>query len=212
VNDGAEAARARRPGGVVTALIAALSVVALPRVAAADDPSDLEALLAQPIVATASETAEDASTAPASTTTITAEDLRRYGIHSLDEAINYLSLGMITQNPLHSVDVGSRGVLLTADFGNHMLLLVNGHSMNEQWDGTAYFDRGAAIPFELIDRIELILGPGSVLYGSNAMLGVINIITKRARQYERPAPDRRIRSSDFDSRRGRLRRRIQAAR
>ena len=158
--------------------------MALPRVAAADEPSDLEALLAQPIVATASETAEDASTAPATTTTITAEDLRRYGIHSLDEAINYLSLGMITQNPLHSVDVGSRGVLLTADFGKHMQLLVNGHSMNEQWDGTAYFDRGAAIPFELIDRIELILGPGSVLYGSNAMLGVINIITKRARQYE----------------------------
>jgi outer membrane receptor for ferrienterochelin and colicins len=154
------------------------------RAAEADDPSDVEALLAQPVVATASHTAEDASTAPATTTTITAEDLRRYGIHSLDEAINFLSLGMITQNPLHSVDIGARGVLLTSDFGNHMLLLVNGHSMNEQWDGTAYFDRGAAIPFELIDHIEIILGPGSVLYGSNAMLGVINIITKRASQYE----------------------------
>ena len=83
-----------------------------------------------------------AAPAPAVSTTISAEDLRRYGIRSLDEAINYLSLGMITENPLHSVDIGARGVLLTADFGNHVLLLIDGHVVNEQWDGTAYFERG----------------------------------------------------------------------
>src|SRR5690242_9084822 len=90
---------------------------------------------------------------------------------------------MVTQNPLHSVEVGARGVLLTADFGNHVLLLLNGQILNEQWDGTAYFERGAAIPWELIDHIEVILGPGSVLYGSNAMLGVINVVTRRAQDY-----------------------------
>jgi outer membrane receptor protein involved in Fe transport len=152
--------------------------------AAADGAPDLEAALEQPVVSAASKTAEAASTAPATATIITAEDLRRYGVHSLDEAINFLSMGMITQNPLHSVDVGARGVLLTADYGNHVLLLVDGHVMNEQWGGTAYFERGAAVPFELIDHIEVILGPGSVLYGSNAMLGVINIVTKRAKDYE----------------------------
>ena len=62
--------------------------------------------------------------------------------------------------------------------------MVDGHALNEAWDGTAYFERGAAIPFELIDRIEIILGPGSVLYGSNAMLGVVNIITRPARSLE----------------------------
>jgi outer membrane receptor for ferrienterochelin and colicins len=143
----------------------------------------LAGLLDREVVSTASRMAEDASTAPATSTTITAEDIRRYGIHSLDEAINYLSLGMFTQNPLHSVDIGARGVLLTADFGNHVLLLVNGHAVNEQWDGTAYFERGAAVPLELVDHFEIILGPGSVLYGSNAMLGVINIVTKRAKDY-----------------------------
>ena len=166
------------------AALATVAVLTLSGAARADGPSDLEAALSEPVVTTASRGAEDQSTAPATITTITADDLRRYGIHSLDEAINYLSMGMITQNPLHSVDVGARGVLLTADFGDHVLLLVNGHAMNEQWDGTAYFERGAGIPMELIDHIECSLGPGSVLYGAQAMLGVINIITKRAKDYD----------------------------
>lgn len=161
--------------------MACLSVALVARPARAD--SSLAGLLDRQVVSTASRMAEDASTAPATSTIITAEDIRRYGIHSLDEAINYLSLGMFTQNPLHSVDIGARGVLLTADFGNHVLLLINGHAANEQWDGTAYFERGAAIPLELVDHFEIILGPGSVLYGSNAMLGVINVVTKRAKDY-----------------------------
>jgi outer membrane receptor protein involved in Fe transport len=148
-----------------------------------EDFAELRGLVEEPILSTASQSLESASAAPATSTSISADDLRRFGIRSLDEAINYLALGMLTQNPLHSVDIGARGVLLTSDFGNHVLLLVNGHAMNEPFDGTAYFERGAAIPFDLIDHIEIILGPGSVLYGSNAMLGVINIITKRASEW-----------------------------
>jgi outer membrane receptor protein involved in Fe transport len=152
--------------------------------ARADGVADLEGLLEESVVSSASKAgAEIASTAPATTTTITAEDLRRYGVRSLDEALNFLSLGMITENPRQTVEIGARGVLLSRDYGTHVLLLVDGHMMNEPWNGTAYFDRGAGIPFELIDRIEVILGPGSVLYGSNAMLGVINIVTKRAKDF-----------------------------
>jgi outer membrane receptor protein involved in Fe transport len=62
-------------------------------------------------------------------------------------------------------------------------LLVNGHAVNDPLYGAARFDQGAGIPFDLIDRIEVIVGPGSVLYGSNAMLGVINVITKSAGEY-----------------------------
>jgi outer membrane receptor protein involved in Fe transport len=152
--------------------------------ALADNPSDLEAALSEPVVTTASQTAEDQSAAPATITTITADDLRRYGIKTLAEAINFLALGMVTQDQLDDVEIGARGVLLTGDYGDHVLLLIDGHSMNEAWDGTAYFGRGAGVPFELIDHIEVTLGPGSVLYGSQAMLGVINIVTKRAKDFE----------------------------
>ena len=91
---------------------------------------DIEALLSESVDSTSSKKATLESVAPATSTSLSAEDLRRYGIHSLDEALNYLSLGFITQNPLHSVDIGARGVLFTSDFGNHVLLLIDGHAAN----------------------------------------------------------------------------------
>jgi outer membrane receptor protein involved in Fe transport len=151
--------------------------------ALASDASDLEGLLDQSIVTTASKSAETSSNAPATTSTMTAEELRSHGIQSLAEAINFLSLGAITFDPLHTVDIGARGVFIKGDNGGHVLLLVDGHVVNEQLSGSARFDRGLGVPMELIDHVEVILGPGSVLYGSNAMLGVINVVTKRAKDW-----------------------------
>lgn len=163
--------------------VAAVILAAAPA-ARADDEEELEGLLGEQVVSGASKTAELARDAPATTSVITAEDIRRYGMRSINEAIDFLGMGLVTQNPLHSVEVGGRGVLVTADFGNHVLLVVDGHVMNEPWDGTGYFEQGAAIPMELIDHIELVLGPGSVLYGGSAMFGVVNVVTKRASSYK----------------------------
>ncbi len=173
------AARARR----VVAAALTLGVLARSASAFADDGPDLEAMLQERVVSGASKVTEAASDAPATTSVISAEDIRRYGIRSLDEAIDFLSMGLMTSNPLHSVEVGGRGVLLTGDYGNHVLLVVDGHVMNEGWSQTAYFEQGAGIPMELIDHIEVILGPGSVLYGGSAMLAVVNVVTKRAAGY-----------------------------
>jgi outer membrane receptor for ferrienterochelin and colicins len=163
----------------------ALCAVALPWTAPAraDDASDLAGLLAEPVVSGASKSAEAASDAPATTSVLTAADMRRYGIRSLAEAIDFLGMGVTTQDPLHSVEIGSRGVLLTGDYGDHFLVVIDGHVVNEPWNGTAYYEQGLGLPLELIDHVELILGPGSVLYGGNAMLGVINIVTKGAGTY-----------------------------
>ena len=76
---------------------------------------ELEALMEHTIVSTPSKSAESASTAPATSSVITAEELRAHGLRSLDEALNYASLGMITTSPEHAVDrhvgrtVGKRG-------------------------------------------------------------------------------------------------------
>jgi outer membrane receptor protein involved in Fe transport len=143
----------------------------------------LQSLLSDTVVVGASKSAEKSSTAPAVTTTLTSDDIRRYGIRSIDEAIDFLSLGSFTANTLRAPEVGSRGVLISNDQGNHFLLLVDGHAVNEALYGSARFGRGAGIPMEIIDRIEIILGPGSVLYGSSAMLGVVNVVTKQARDF-----------------------------
>jgi outer membrane receptor for ferrienterochelin and colicin len=151
--------------------------------AAEDSTTDLQSLLSETVVVGASKAAEKGSTAPAVTTTLTADDMRRYGIRTIDEAIDFLSLGAVTSNPWRSPEVGSRGVLVPSDQGSHFLLLIDGHTVNEALFGAARFGRGAGIPLEIIDRIEVILGPGSVLYGSSAMLGVINVVTKQARDF-----------------------------
>jgi len=161
----------------------ALWLVALAPHAGAQSAAELDQLLGQSIVSTPSKGSETDTTAPATSSVITADELRRFGIRTLDEAIDYLSLGMATSNPGHVAELGARGVQLNGDYGNHVLLLVDGHAVNEPWNGTAYFDRGAGVPFEMIDHIEVMLGPGSVLYGSQAMLGVVNIVTKRARDF-----------------------------
>ena len=149
----------------------------------ASDTADLEGLLDTSVVKSASKTAEAADVAPAMTIVITADDLRRYGIHSVDEAINFIATGMITEKWFQSSEIGARGVHLTSDFGSHVLLMLDGHVLNEEWGATAYFDRSTAVPFEIIDRIEIVLGPGSVLYGANAMLGIVNIVSKRAKDF-----------------------------
>lgn len=117
------------------------------------------------------------------TTVISASELDRYGMRTAAEAIEFLSLGMTATQPLHASELGARGVLLSGDGGGHVLIAVDGHGVNEAWRGSAYADRGLAIPLELIERIEITLGPGSVRYGNHAVLGVVNVITKRAKQF-----------------------------
>jgi outer membrane receptor protein involved in Fe transport len=152
--------------------------------ASAQSTEDLRGLLEETVVTTASKTKETGSNAPATSTTLTADDMRRYGIRTVDEAINFLSLGAVAYNPFYTPDVSVRGVGIEADQGDHVLLLVDGHTMNDPLYGLARFGRGVGLPLELIDHIEVILGPGSVLYGTSAMLGVVNIVTKRGKDHK----------------------------
>jgi len=154
------------------------------RSARAEDTSALEGLLSEPIVSSASKQAEDASSAPALSTSLTAEDLRRYGIRTLAEAIDFLSIAVSTSDNLNGGEVGARGVLLTGDHGSHFLVMVDGYAVNDPLRGGSTLGVGAGTPIELIDHIELIVGPGSVLYGSNAMFGLVNVVTKRAKDYD----------------------------
>ena len=128
---------------VFLATSTAVATLAWAYCASANGPADVEAILEDPVVTTPSSAAEGQSEAPGTSTSISAEDLRIHGIRTLDEAINFASLGMMAGYNMHSVEVGARGVLVHGDYGNHVLLLVNGVPQNEPWDGSAYFDRFA---------------------------------------------------------------------
>jgi outer membrane receptor for ferrienterochelin and colicins len=158
-------------------------LLAWPTAARADDTSELQSLLTERVVSTASTMEQRASVAPALSTTISGKDVQLFGIRTLAEAINFLSLGVMTSDPLRTPDIGSRGVLFANDDGKHFLLLIDGHAVNDPLYGAARFDQGVGVPIDLIDHIEMIVGPGSVLYGSNAMMGVIHVFTKNAMHY-----------------------------
>lgn len=163
---------------------AACGVLAVAVSSSALAQDDLDALLEETVVTTASKQAEVTSAAPALSVVITAEQLRKYGITTVEEAIDFLALGMSTSGvdvTGRRGEVGSRGVLLTGDRGSHVLVLVNGHGVNEPYGGSAELDRALGVPLEAIDRVEVVVGPGSVLYGSNAMFGVVNIVTKEGK-------------------------------
>lgn len=146
----------------------------------ADDTGSLEGLLAQEVVTTASKSAEQGSNAPALVRNITAEEIHRYGMTSVGEALTFLGVGVYGTARFGRVQFAARGVTATNDRNDHVLLLLDGHVLNDTLTGGASFGQDLAIPVELIDHIELVLGPGSAVHGSNAMLAVVNIVTKSA--------------------------------
>jgi outer membrane receptor protein involved in Fe transport len=162
------------------AWLASARVSAQEQPGSGEDLESLEALLDESIVTTASRSAERVSSAPSAMFTITAEDLRIYGIRSVDEALTFLGVEMRLEKSRDyytGLDVGARGLMLR-DYGRRLLVLLDGHVMNSQTSGEIPLHEGLGVPLEAIDHIEVMLGAGSVMYGSNAMTAVVHVITK----------------------------------
>ncbi|HWD90755.1 MAG TPA: TonB-dependent receptor [Verrucomicrobiae bacterium] len=140
---------------------------------------DLTTLMNIPIV-TASKFEQKAAEAPASTTVITSEDIKRYGYRTLGDALSSVP-GFYVSYDRNYQFLGARGVNL-GDYNSRILLLVNGHRINSDLTDGAFIDTAFILDLDLIDRIEIVRGPGSVLYGDNAFFGVINVITRHASQ------------------------------
>ncbi len=117
--------------------------------------------------------------APSSVTVFTHEELRNMGIKNIEELLNYVP-SIQTTFDIHSgiATITNRGLLNTEGYG--VLFLLNGQRMNTHYIASGLATNGL-MNIENVERIEIIRGPGSALYGSNAFLGVINIITNRSR-------------------------------
>ncbi|MBC8094966.1 MAG: TonB-dependent receptor, partial [Akkermansiaceae bacterium] len=142
----------------------------------------LEALMdiELPMVYGASKFEQKVTAAPSSITVINAEEIKRYGYRTVAEILQNVQ-GFHVSYDRNYAFLGSRGVNL-GDFNSRILLLINGHRLNNNLTDGALIDTAFALDVDLIDRIEIIRGAGSVLYGNNAFFGVINVITREGKQ------------------------------
>ncbi|HTB74333.1 MAG TPA: TonB-dependent receptor, partial [Polyangiaceae bacterium] len=126
-------------------------------------------------VVTASRTAQSPLDAPNSTSIITEQDIRLSGITKIPELLRRLAGIDIMETTGSQTEVSMRG--FNQRLSNKVLVLVDGRSVYTDLLGaTLWSDIGIAV--EDIERIEVVRGPGSALYGADAFNGVVNIITK----------------------------------
>jgi outer membrane receptor for ferrienterochelin and colicins len=130
-------------------------------------------------VSIASKTEEKISDAPGVISVITQDELKRFGGTTLSDILKRVPsfLGTTTYMTDRSV-IASRGDQVTPA-SNHVLLLLNGRPMREIMEGGIKSEVYESFPVSGIDHIEVIRGPGSVLYGSQAFSSVINVVTKK---------------------------------
>ena len=127
-------------------------------------------------VYSASKHMQSASDAPSSVTVITADEIQKYGYRTLADILESVRGFYITSDRDYSF-VGVRGFGRLGDSNNRILVLVDGHRINDNVFGEPYLGSEFLVDVDLIERVEIIRGPSSSLYGADAFFAVINVIT-----------------------------------
>lgn len=164
-------------------------ILALPMPASAEEPvapADLTELSIEQLlnveVYSASKFVQKTAEAPASVSIITAADIRHYGYRTLADILGSVRGLFVTYDRNYEY-VGVRGFNRPGDYNSRILLLVDGYRINDTLYDTATIGTEFFLDVDLIDRVEVVRGPGSSIYGSNAFFGVVNVITKRGRDF-----------------------------
>ena len=129
-------------------------------------------------VYSASAYAQKITEAPASVSIVTSEDIDAFGYRTLEDVLRSVR-GFYVTNDRNYTFLGMRGFSRPGDYNARILLLVDGHRMNDNVFGSALLGTEFALDLDIIERIEIVRGPSSSLYGTSAFFAVINVITKK---------------------------------
>ena len=128
-------------------------------------------------VTAASRDAEALEDAPASVSLVSQDEIRAFGYQTVYDAVAG-QRGVYQSYDLTYPSVGIRGFSQPSDYGNRVLTSVDGHTMNDDQLGSSYVGYDSRVDLLDVERIELVRGPGSTLYGTNAFFGVLNVVTR----------------------------------
>ncbi|MEQ1558247.1 MAG: TonB-dependent receptor [Methyloglobulus sp.] len=128
-------------------------------------------------VQSASRFKQKSSQAPSAVEVLTADNIRQYGWRTLADALNSIR-GIYVRTDRNYTYLGNRGFTHSGDYNSRVLIMIDGRRMNETIFDSGFVGEEFLLDMNLIDRIEYIPGSGSSVYGANALLGVVNVITK----------------------------------
>ena len=126
----------------------------------------------------ASKREQKTTEAPSAVSIVTRDDIQKFGHRTLSEILNSVRGFYVDYDRGYSY-IGVRGFNRPGDYGGRVLLMVDGHRLNDGIYDTAASGTDFPLDVDLIDRVEIIRGPGSSLYGNNAFFAVINVVTRR---------------------------------
>jgi outer membrane receptor for ferrienterochelin and colicins len=169
-------------------LLALLGTAAVARGQTSRSPADeppplktlsLEELAKVEVVHGASKRDQRVAEAPASVSILTRDDIREYGYRTVSELLKSVRGVYVTSDDAYPY-TGLRGINRPGDFGGRVLVTIDGHRINEPIYDSSFVGTEFPLDVDLIERVEIIRGAGSSLFGNNAFFAVINIITRRA--------------------------------
>ncbi len=155
-----------------------------------------------PTVEAASKYKQKITEAPASVTIIGADEVKKYGYRTLADILRSAP-GLYVSYDRNYSFLGVRGFSL-GDYNNRVLLLIDGHRLNNSLSDSAFIGSEFPLDVDLIERVEIIRGPGSSLYGNNAFFGVINVITRKGRDMAGNGAEVSGEIASFDTYKGRV--------
>jgi iron complex outermembrane receptor protein len=138
----------------------------------------LDALLSTKI-STAAKYDQQMSEIAASVTVISSEEIERYGWTTFDELLSAIR-GLYITNDREYSSLGVRGISRPTDSNSRLLLLIDGNPLVGTVFGEVPTGNSFGIDLHAIERVEFVRGPASALYGTGAMFGVLNVITRKA--------------------------------
>jgi iron complex outermembrane receptor protein len=156
---------------------------------ATEDESSNAAILAavsaeEDVVVGAAKREQSLGNVASAVTVITADRIKRFGYRTVGEAVASVA-GAYFEDTRIVATIGFRGINILGDFNTRILVLVDGASVNEGWGSFAGVGYGDLVAIDDIARIEVIRGPVSSVYGTNAFFGIINIVTRGATETPR---------------------------
>jgi iron complex outermembrane receptor protein len=176
-------AMARRQGGRVAlafGALFALAALAPWRAAAQTDLSalPLERLLDVEVYA-ASRFSQRITGAPGAITVITADEIRQFGYRTVAEVLRSVRGIDVRYDRVYDY-IGVRGFSRSGDYNTGLTVLIDGYRVNDNVYDTGFTGGDLGLDVDLIERIEVLRGTASALYGGNSVLGVVNIVTRSA--------------------------------